>query len=335
MKTNRENLVKALETVKPGLSNKDIIEQSSSFCFMNGEVVTFNDEISVRCPVDDIGLAGAVNAEEIYSLLTKIKQEEIDIEVLENEVIVKSGKVKAGILFQPDIVLPVEEIGKISKWKKVPENFLKGIEFVLPCCSDDMVKPVLTAIHIKESCVEAADNFRLSRIDLASPFPMEVLISKNAIPILLRLKPTMVAEGENSWIHFKTKEGTIISIRVFEEKYPDLTPFLSNKGTDLELPEQFDTILERASVFYKQQHSNDEVVTISIEQGKAIVKAKNEAGWFEEKAKINYSGEPFQLCITPKLLLPILNETNVCKIDNNRIVFKGENWVFVAILRKL
>ena len=47
MKINRLILQKALETVKPGLANKEMIEQATSFAFMKDKVVTYNDEISI------------------------------------------------------------------------------------------------------------------------------------------------------------------------------------------------------------------------------------------------------------------------------------------------
>ena len=46
MKINREELLNQLESVLPGLSTREIIEQSSCFVFMNKEVITYNDEIS-------------------------------------------------------------------------------------------------------------------------------------------------------------------------------------------------------------------------------------------------------------------------------------------------
>ena len=63
MQINRQNLQKALEIVKPGLSNKEIIEQTTSFAFIDGKVVTYNDEISICHPVEGLTLEGAVKAD--------------------------------------------------------------------------------------------------------------------------------------------------------------------------------------------------------------------------------------------------------------------------------
>jgi hypothetical protein len=52
MKIQKTNLIQALEKVRPGLSAKEAILQSTSFAFLNGCVVTYNDEISLSHPVE-------------------------------------------------------------------------------------------------------------------------------------------------------------------------------------------------------------------------------------------------------------------------------------------
>jgi len=39
MKINKKELKEALEIVKPGLANKEMIEQSTSFAFLKGKVI--------------------------------------------------------------------------------------------------------------------------------------------------------------------------------------------------------------------------------------------------------------------------------------------------------
>ena len=51
MKINKQQFIEALELVKPGLAAKEIIEQSTSFVFRAGQVITYNDEVAVHAPV--------------------------------------------------------------------------------------------------------------------------------------------------------------------------------------------------------------------------------------------------------------------------------------------
>ena len=87
---NKLKFLKALDTVKPGLSNKEQIEQSSSYCFKNQHVITYNDEVSVSCPIEDFDIEGVVNSDELYSLVSKIKNKEIEVNLEGNQLLFKA-----------------------------------------------------------------------------------------------------------------------------------------------------------------------------------------------------------------------------------------------------
>ena len=90
---NRKELLGALSAVRPGLANKEVMEQSCSFVFDGGMVCTYNDEIAVSHPVPE-GISGAVRASELFSLLSKFPDEEIGVEVTEAELVVSGKKRK-------------------------------------------------------------------------------------------------------------------------------------------------------------------------------------------------------------------------------------------------
>jgi len=145
------DVLNALAIVKPGLANSELIEQTTSFAFIEGKVVTYNDEISISHPVPEIKIEGAIKAEELYHLLNKIKRDEIELEIVGGEVQLKSGKIKAGIVMQKEVILPLDEIEEKSKWKKVPDGFLDCIKFAMGACGRDAVnQPVLTCVHISK-----------------------------------------------------------------------------------------------------------------------------------------------------------------------------------------
>ena len=129
MKINKEQLQRALEIVKPGLANKELIEQSTSFAFMGGKVITYNDSISVSHPVEGLELEGAVLADNLYKFLGKIKKADVDLVVKDNEIILTTGKATAGLTLQSEIKLPLDEtLSERGRWQKLPENFIDHIE---------------------------------------------------------------------------------------------------------------------------------------------------------------------------------------------------------------
>lgn len=334
MKINKQELLEALAIVKPGLSNKEIIEQSTSFAFMGGKVITYNDDISISHPVTALELEGAIKAEELYQLLNKIKGDEIDIEINETEVQIKSVKVKAGLTLQAEVKLPLEELGTVSGWKYLPSNFIKHIKFAVTCCSNDMSRPILTCINItKEGLVQASDSYRLITATLNKEMPCKnFLLPASAALQVIKLEPTHIILG-NGWVHFKTPKETILSCRIFEESYPDIKAFLKHKGEEVTFPVNFANLLERAAIFAKREHFLDEEVIVTIAENKIKVKGQSDTGWLEESANIKYVGESLNFRITPYLLQNIIKETLLCSINPQKVKFAGDDWTYIAMLR--
>jgi len=175
MQIQKEVLLNALEVVKPGLANKPIIEQATSFAFMGGRVITYNDEISISHPLPELeDITGAVEADSLYKFLGKIKPDDkgnIELSLNEKfEIVVKSGRSKAGLTLQSEITLPLneEDFAEKDDWLTLPENFTKFLAIAMGSCGKDMSKPVLTCVHIsEEGFIGGADNYRFIHCDLA------------------------------------------------------------------------------------------------------------------------------------------------------------------------
>lgn len=335
MKIEKTLIQKALETVKPGLASKEMIEQTTSFCFLKGNVVTYNDEISISCPVEELELEGAVNASELYSFITKVKGDEISLEVQENELLLRCGRSKAGLALQSEVVLPIEEIGKITKWKKLPKGFFKALSFAMAACSNDMSRPIFTCVHINGESIEGTDSYRIAKYTLEEEVPVEpFLLPARICNTIIRMKPIEISEGK-SWVHFKTKDKAVLSCRIFEDKFVDINPLLSVKGgVTIKFPKEIIDIIDRAGIFSKRDHVIDENISIHIENKKLQIKSESERGWFTEKARIDYTGDTIEFSVTPYLLSDILNESPIGKLNDGKLIFEGDNWKYLTLLRK-
>lgn len=335
MNINKAELQKALEIVKPGLANKEMIEHSTSFAFINGKVVTYNDEISLSHPVEGLEIAGAIQAEELYKFLTKLKKDEIEITIKDNQILLKAGpRSQAGLTLHQDIKLPLEEIGDVGKWKTLPEDFIRQVSFAVGSCSRDMSKPVLTCVHVtKEGIIESSDGFRITRCELGEKIPVKTfLLPATSATQLDKLNPTKIAEGEG-WIHFKTDEGTVMSCRIFEDDFPDITPFMEVEGVEITFPKTIVEVLDRVSVFSKRDYFLDEHITITLEDNRLKISAKSLTGWSNEELNLKYSDDPISFDITPYLLMDILKETLTCIISENRLKFEGAGWIYITTLK--
>ena len=333
MKIKTKDLLEALEIVKPGLATKEQIAQTTAFAFMGDRIVTYNDEISISHPVEGLEIKGAIQAEELYSLLKKITKDEIDITLSANEIILKSGRIETGFTLHQEIKLPLDEIDVIGTWQKVPSGFLKGLKFVIPCCSKDMSNPVLTCVHINEAgFIEASDGFRLVQYALKdAEMPTFLIPAMSAIEVL-KLEPSELSKT-NSWVHFRSEFGTIISCRIFTDKFPNTTPHFKVKGEKITFPTSLPEVLNRAVVFSKRDHFIDENVDIDIIEDKIKVSSKSDSGWFKEILNIKYDNTPLAFSVAPQLLLGILSETSEGTIGEKSLKFQNEDWQYISMLK--
>lgn len=331
MKIEKQELQNALETVKPGLANKEIIDQSTSFAFLEDRIVTFNDIISISYPIKT-GVTGVIRAEELYGFLKQSSSKEISLELKENELRIKSGRSKVGLSVQSDIMLPLDEVGKIDRdWEDLPEDFSHDLMFVRGSASKDMSRVMLTCVHVTETGVEASDGYQIMRLEKEG-WPLgNILVPADAASEIHKIEPAQVAKSEG-WIHFRNQNGTQLSCRILVEQYPDTSKHLSVKGERIELPKELTETLNRVTVFTKKDHFMDEEMSVDIKGGKLTVHGKNDYGWFKEQLSISYEGET-SFGITPSLLQNILKRSNVCFLGEEKIKFEGDNWVYVAVLR--
>jgi DNA polymerase III sliding clamp (beta) subunit (PCNA family) len=333
MKVDKKQLKGALEIVKPGLANKETIEQTTSFAFLGDRVVTYNDEISISHPIAGLELTGAVQAEEMYQLLNKVKTDEIELTITDTEIQITSGRTTAGLALKL-VKLPLEEVEGEKNWKALPKDFIHFAKFAMDSCSTDMSTPKLTCICAHSNgCIEGSDGYRIAKCQLKEEMPVKTfLVPSSFIPVLANLQPTKIAEGEG-WIHFKTELNTEISCRIYDEEYPDTSSMTKVKGHTVLLPHSTSEVLDRAMVFSKRSHFLDEVVLIVIEKNRIKVSSESKAGWFKEEINIHYDGPQIAFKITPTLLKDILEETQACIYNDKALKFEGEGWVYVMALR--
>jgi DNA polymerase III sliding clamp (beta) subunit (PCNA family) len=324
----RQDLLTSLEIVKPGLSNRENIEQTNSFAFINGFVVTYNDEISISHPVEGLKIEGVVQAKELYDLLRKIKQNEIEIIQSGNEIQINAGRIKAGLTLCKEIRLPLKEIDRQGEWGSLPENFIKCLKIANYLCSKDSNKPILGGVHVNENgFVEGSDGFRIIRCQLAEKMPIKTfIISSKIANEVIKFDPCNILNGDG-WVHFLNKNETTMSCRIFEDEYPDCSKFLKVKGIQIPFPKNINEILDRVSIFTK-----DNLISILLENNRIKIYGKSENGWFEEKSRVDYKGETLSFAISPNALKNIITENQTCIYSEKMLKFEGENWQCVVAL---
>jgi hypothetical protein len=340
MEINIQELVKALGFVKLGLANKEgMYEHTTSFMFMRDRVITYNNsDISVSAPVENMDLEGAVKAEELYKFLLRLKGEVIEIEQQEGEIVLSSNKSRAGLRlvdigeYMKDSI-PV--ISKNTKWEKLPENFVSDLSFVMNSCSSDMLREILTAVHIrKDGKLEASDGYCISMVDMNTSFVQNVMLPAAIAAEVIKIKPIFLSVVD-SWIHFKTDQDVILSGRLIEGNYVNTAPFFEISGKKFIFPNTMLEVLERAVVFSKRDSFLNELVTITLSDKYMTIASKSDTGWFEEMVEVSYEDKPLTFAIPPYILQNILGRTKEAIIGEKTIHFVEKDWHYMALLRSL
>lgn len=325
---NREKLIQQLESVQPGLAEREVLEQSSCFVFESGRVITFNDEIacSNKC---DLGFSGAVRAKPLLSILHKLTEEDLEIDWAEGECRIQGNRKEMGILGEKEIVLPVDKLERPTKWHELPEAFIEAIGLVQHCTSTDEAQFVLTCVHLTPTYLEACDNTQLTRVKVATPVKQNILVRRDSVKHVVTLGMTEMAETE-SWVHFRNPVGLTLSCRRFVDEYYDISGLMKFTGEKIVLPKGLTNAADKAAVFAESIEGAN--VQVELRPGKLRLTGQGVAGWYRETRKVAYEGQALSFLVSPTLLMEITKKYTDAEISPTRLRVRGPNWQYVACL---
>lgn len=343
---NREDLLQLLESVAPGRTDKENIEQSSCVVFQNSLAFTFNDEIACLAPTGlKEALQGAIPGKPLTELLTKIQDEEVYLEQdgeklllripdkrkPEDKVRFKSSKTTIK-LFQK-IALPLEQMEYPQEWIPLHEDFLDAVTAVQDCALNKGPFQA-TCLHIHPKWIEASDGLQIMRFRLPTGVENSLLVRKESIKHITALGMCELGETRQ-WLHFRNQNQAILSCRRFLEDFPDLTPFLkcSEQEEEITLPRQLQQALERAEILTKEL-GEKALLEVSLTQNKMKITGRGALGEHTETKKVTYTGKNFAFLISPKTLIAIAKKHNQCFLSEKKLTVKGPNWKYVTRLQQ-
>lgn len=329
MRINREEILRKLEQVRPGLAVREVIEQSAAFVFREGHVFTFNDEVFARVALPS-DLTGAVHAAPLLTLLSKLADEEVELAVSGGELLVNGKRGRSGIKMEAEVLLPIESVEIPTEWAELNPEFVDAVEIVQTCASGNDTNFNLTCIHIHPDWLEACDNYQITRYPLKTGVSEPILVRKEAIKHIIGLGMNEIAFGA-SWIHFRSPVGLSLSCRRWTEKYPDYTPILNVTGTKTVLPGGLGEEVAKAEIF-SADNARDNQVLVQLKEDRLRLKGEGAHGWYESRAKIAYRGPEISFLIAPKLLTEITGRTNECEIAPGRLKIDAGRFFYLACL---
>lgn len=334
LKVAREDFLGILEQMQPGLSPREIVQQSSCFVFADGRITTFNEEVACQAAsgLPD-NFKGAVQAGSLTEILRKLPDEYINLSMTKSKMIVMGRNRKTGITMEREILLPIDSVEAPKKWIRLHEDFTDAITIVQECASRDQSAFTFTCIHIHPDFMEACDNLQLTRYALETGVPKPFLVRRDSLKHVPSFQFTKFSLSEN-WMHFKSKKGLVMSCRRYSEKFEDLSSLLKSKGTPTVLPKALGEAAQRCEIFSKE-NSDDNVLNVELRPGLLRIRGEGATGFHMEAKKLKYDGKVMKFRIAPKLLVELLKRHTDCTISKkHRLLVDGGKFKYVVCLEK-
>lgn len=332
----RDELLKCLASVEAGLSAKDELEQSSCYALRDGRMWTFNDDVacSVEIPPAMKSMECAVPAAEFRSLLSRMDEDELDVSLSgdEGQLLLKTKRRRAGIRVQLKVIMPVDEVEVPAddEWKKLPDGFAEAIATVSQVAGRSEQLFVLCCVHVTSGGLEACDNYQAIRYKMKTGLDQSVLMKRDGVEKAAKLDVEEWALSK-SWVHFRGASGLTVSVRRWNQDYPKLGPLMEVEGVEGSLPKGLEAAVRKAEVFVS---TRDDSVGLSVDlnSSRLLLRAEGSAGWYEERQKSDYGGEPILFRIAPRLLREVCRRSSRATIGKEKLKVTAERYVYVSCL---
>ena len=326
---NRVNFLSELESVTPGLSARETVEQGSCLVFRNGQLFTFNEEILCRrkSPLGDF--EGAVPAKQLLQVLSKLTDEDLEIVEDEGGLLIKGKTVRSKVRIEKQTALNIDQVDQPEGWSKLGADFTEAITHVSPCSSREESQFVLTCVHIGPKYLEACDRFQVCRFPIETGLEKSTLVRAESLNKVVQCAVTEIALSK-SWIHFRNASGLTFSCRRFLDDYVNLDAFLEVEGSQqVTLPGGVEEMVGKAEIF-SSENGVGNALEVEIRSDVVQITGEGASGWLKERRKIDYGGPAIKFKIAPKLLLAITKKSSTCWVASNRLIVKTDKFTFIS-----
>lgn len=336
---NKEELVKTLSLLKPGLNKKEISQQTCHFVFADNQIFTYNGKICIMHPFaceEEFSIRG----EEFYRLISGISEEEIEITMITSEKKGKRIKIKSdstnsemAVLAedQKTVITNVEKLQKgMGKWKKLPEDFLEAISLCHFSTSPDLTTDVKACIHFEKNKAYSSDNYRISIFALNDSLDTIINIPGKSAVELINF-PVVEYCFSNEWICFRTEEDVVFCCSTINGSFPTekaekIFASLEELST-IELPsEDMKQLISDVLILATDESNAGKIVFVRLSNNELFIKTENELGFIEKVMDVDYESEEVSFKINSKLFVQILDKSCEMYIGENVLFFITNNF---------
>jgi hypothetical protein len=339
MLVNREELLQKLDLVLLGVGKRETIPQSKCFCFKDGRLYTWNDEVCFRIE-SGLGneICGAVLAIGLHKMLCKLDGvEEIDLEQERGRLRVQctepgtDKEIKMWFNMEREFKLAIHQVDDLpTEWNGVPDDFDEALSHVIRCARDKCGIFMRTMIHITPRYMESYDGQQMMHYKMRFPLQEAILVRKEGIKKAIGMGMIDMADTKD-WLHFRSTSGVIMSTRKYFEYYHDLSPYYKDMGERFEWPDGLVDCLERMLLVTAEQSDSErvrvEIKPIDEVHAQFSIEARGNTQGQGQTWVIPNEGFTVQFLINPVLLKEMASKWKTCELRKDCIIVRGTDWM--------
>ena len=129
---DKPKFLEAMKKCLPGVElGASTIQGADTFLLTPGAIHTYNDTIAVTTPVDTGDLSGAVKANDLYKLLSKMNAPIVTATITGNKLHISGGRNKStlGLVDDSKVRAYIATLGlENAEWQPLPEGFMASVK---------------------------------------------------------------------------------------------------------------------------------------------------------------------------------------------------------------
>lgn len=348
---DKATLIDALKKVMPGVEKgKTSIDGADQLLFSGTAVSSYNSEIAVTAPCDTQGISFSVKGADFFSLVSKLSDVTLSLDIVDNKVKMKGGRTKASMAML-DVSKVADLVNALNlgsvQYKNIPEGFVDGVRLCSLAGNTDNIRGVAVGDYEDSSAIFETDTTRICINKLPEQmdtFWVDDTTFKNALSVGT---PTMYSV-DGAWLHLKYEDGTVFSAkRKDHSAYPfeGLIRYPANVKTaevlvEGKFPTNIAEAVSRVAILASGSDKNARLVQMTFRKEELELYAEKDGGEASEivplDAPLENDPNGVQVWVDTAFLLEASNKVmayKLCNVDNGdgtksiALVFQSGNYI--------
>ena len=324
MKT--KELLEKLTLIKTALATSGADDTAKSFLFSDNKLYAYSDRLFASTPID-IGIEAQVDGKTLFEYIKKIKNEDVELSVVNNQLRIKAGMMKGKIACEEQVLIP-NNLVELAETIELPANFSEAVVAASFSVSKDPSKDYLNCVKVSGDKVESTDNRSITRAIMNGEIDGTLFIPGYALKHIKPVSPTSYSVC-GGWLAFVNDETSLVfCCRTLDSnKFPDLDSVFNRKMTyeEVVFPRETVDAIERALVFTKSNAANARSVKFTSDGNCLLIGGKSKTGDHSEKLEGKMC--EFSFVVGAKVLIDAIKKKpkigisgNIMKIEKDDVI---------------